>query len=89
MEDLVMEDLGACYLCSRYKATYKTNGGVAICPICKDDLHEDAARGDEFLKPEEKTPNTFFKGKDVKLTVNGYESKPWSKEFPVVYIDGI
>lgn len=60
----------ACYLCTVYKATHVTSSGVAVCASCYDGLKEEAGNGDEFVKDEEKTP-TLFKGRNVKLSVNG------------------
>ena len=69
-----MEDLGACYLCARYKATVKTDSGVAICPVCVQDLHEDAANGEESVKEK-----IVYKGSTVKASINGHEIKPFSR----------
>jgi hypothetical protein len=64
-------DYDPCYLCNKYKGTFRTKDGVAVCPICKDDLHEDAPKGEEEVK---KT----FTGKDVKLVINGQPLSPFS-----------
>lgn len=60
-----------CYLCSVYKGTWTTKDGLSICSRCKDDLHEEANKGDEFVKDEEKTPTLV--GSKEKIEYNEKE----------------